>query len=68
MRSLRVLKALSPDIYLDRHPEEIFAGKVARLRAGEAPNPRVDRAGYRKYLADCEADLQRRLQQERGGH
>jgi glyoxylase-like metal-dependent hydrolase (beta-lactamase superfamily II) len=66
-RSLRVLKALSPDIYLDGHPEEIFAGKVARLRAGDVPNPLVDHAGYRKYLADCESDLQRRLQQERSG-
>lgn len=67
-RSLRVLKALSPDIYLDGHPEDILAGKIARLRAGEIPNPLVDHAGYRKYLADCEADLQRRLQQERSGH
>jgi glyoxylase-like metal-dependent hydrolase (beta-lactamase superfamily II) len=67
-RSLRVLKALNPDIYLDGHPEEIFAGKIPRLRAGESPNPLVDHAGYRKYLAECEADLQHRLQQERSGH
>jgi glyoxylase-like metal-dependent hydrolase (beta-lactamase superfamily II) len=67
-RSLRVLQGLNPDIYLDGHPEEIFAGKIARLRAGEVPNPLVDHAGYRKYLADCEADLQRRLAQERTGH
>ncbi|HEU4730865.1 MAG TPA: subclass B3 metallo-beta-lactamase [Kofleriaceae bacterium] len=65
-RSLRVLKGLSPDIYLDGHPEEIFAGKLARLRAGELPNPLVDRAGYARYLAECEADLQRRLREERG--
>lgn len=65
-RSLRVLKALTPDIYLDGHPEDIFAGKLDRLRAGVQPNPLVDPAGYRKYLADCEADLQHRLQQERG--
>jgi glyoxylase-like metal-dependent hydrolase (beta-lactamase superfamily II) len=67
-RSLRVLKALNPDIYLDGHPEEIFAGKLARLRAGDVPSPLVDQAGYRKYLAECEADLQHRLQQERSGH
>ncbi len=67
-RSLRVLKGLTPDIYLDGHPEEIFAGKIARLRAGEVPNPLVDRAGYTKYLAEAEADYQRRLQQERSGH
>jgi metallo-beta-lactamase class B len=65
-RSLRVLKALTPDIYLDGHPEEIFAGKIDRLRAGAVPNPLVDHAGYARYLADCEADLRRRLQAERG--
>jgi glyoxylase-like metal-dependent hydrolase (beta-lactamase superfamily II) len=67
-RSLRVLKALDPDIYLDGHPEDILAGKIARLRAGEVPSPLVDHAGYRKYLAGCEADLQHRLEQERSGH
>jgi metallo-beta-lactamase class B len=67
-RSLRVLKALTPDIYVDGHPEEIFAGKIDRLRASAEPNPLVDRAGYRKYLADCEADLTKRLQAERAGH
>jgi len=66
-RSLRVLAALTPDIYLDGHPEEIFAGKIAQLRAGAVPSPLVDPAGYRKYLADCEADYVRRLQQERSG-
>jgi len=64
-RSLRVLKALRPDIYLDGHPEEILAGKIDRLRAGAQPNPLVDPAGYRTYLAECEADLQHRLQVER---
>jgi len=67
-RSLRVLKALTPDIYLDGHPAEIFAGKLARLRAGAQPNPLVDRNGYVKYLADCEADLRKRLANERAGH
>jgi glyoxylase-like metal-dependent hydrolase (beta-lactamase superfamily II) len=65
-RSLRVLKALTPDIFLDGHPAEMFAGKLARLRAGEVPNPLVDHAGYRTYLAEAEADLQRRLKAERG--
>jgi glyoxylase-like metal-dependent hydrolase (beta-lactamase superfamily II) len=67
-RSLRVLKALTPDIYLDGHPEEIFGGKIPRLRAGEVPNPLVDHAGYRKYLAEAEADYHHRLQEERRGH
>ena len=67
-RSLRVLKALTPDIYLDGHPAEMFAGKLARLRAGARPNPLVDHKGYAKYLADCEADYQKRLKEERAAH
>lgn len=67
-RSLRVLGALHPDIYLDGHPEEIYGPVLARLRAGEVPSPLVDPAGYRKYLAECQADLDVRLQRERAGH
>lgn len=66
-RSIRVLKNLKPDIFLDGHPEEFYASKLARLRAGESPNPLVDRGGFAKYLAEAEADLQRRLKDERGG-
>jgi glyoxylase-like metal-dependent hydrolase (beta-lactamase superfamily II) len=67
-RSLARLKRLTPDIYVDGHPADIFAAKLARLRAGEQPNPLVDRAGYARYLAECEADLQRRLAEERAAH
>ena len=66
-RSIRVLKNLKPDIFLDGHPEELYASKLARLRAGESPNPLLDRGGFAKYLAEAEADLQRRLKDERGG-
>lgn len=67
-RSLAVLKRLTPDIYVDGHPADMFAGKLARLRAGEQPSPLVDRAGYARYLAECEADLQHRLAEERAAH
>ncbi|HZJ64039.1 MAG TPA: subclass B3 metallo-beta-lactamase, partial [Kofleriaceae bacterium] len=67
-RSLAVLKHLTPDIYVDGHPADMFAGKLARLRAGEQPSPLVDRAGYARYLAECEADLQHRLAEERAAH
>jgi hypothetical protein len=66
-RSIRVLKKLKPDIFLDGHPEEFYASKLARLRAGESPNPLVDRGGFAKYLAEAEADLQHRLEDERSG-
>jgi metallo-beta-lactamase class B len=67
-RSLRVLGALTPDIYLDGHPQDIYGPRLARLRAGEVPSPLVDPAGYRSYLAECQADLDQRLQRERAGH
>jgi glyoxylase-like metal-dependent hydrolase (beta-lactamase superfamily II) len=64
-RTYRVLKALKPDIYLIGHPDEIFAGKLDRIRAGATPNPLVDRAGYAKLLAEAEADYVGRLRAER---
>jgi len=64
-RSIRVLAAQKPDIFLDGHPEEFYLPVLARLRAGESPNPLIDRGGFAKYLAEAEADLQRRLRDER---
>ena len=64
-RSIRVLKGLKPDIFLDGHPEEFYLPKLAQLRAGESPSPLLDHGGYAKYLAEAEADLQRRLREER---
>ena len=66
-RSIQVLKQLKPDIFLDGHPEEFYADKLARLRAGESPSPLLDHGGFAKYLAEAEADLQRRLNEERAG-
>jgi metallo-beta-lactamase class B len=64
-RTIRVLKALKPDIYLTGHPEDIFAGKLERLRAGEDPNPLVDPGGYAAFIAEAEADYVQRLRKER---
>jgi metallo-beta-lactamase class B len=64
-RTIRVLKALKPDIYLTGHPEDIFAGKLERLRAGEEPNPLVDPSGYAAFIAEAEADYVQRLRKER---
>jgi hypothetical protein len=69
-RTHRVLEALRPDIYLTGHPEDIFAGKLERLRAGEGAKVLVDPAGYARHIAEAEADTLRRLREEerRGGH
>src|SRR5262249_29451632 len=42
LATFRKLRKLAPDIVLTMHPEEIFEGKVARLRAGERPHPLYD--------------------------
>src|SRR5881396_1454880 len=41
-RSFRRLKALKPDIYLTMHPQNLFAGKVERIKAGQVPHPLYD--------------------------
>lgn len=63
--ALSVLKSLKPDIYLMGHPEELFAGKLDRLRQGASPNPLLDRGGYRKLLEEAEDNYQSRLRNER---
>lgn len=63
-RSFRVQKTLKPDIYLTMHPEALFAGKVARIKAGETPHPLLNPEGYTKLIADAEANFQKRIQEE----
>ena len=63
-RSFRVQKTLKPDIYLTMHPENLFAGKVERIKAGEIPNPLLNPGGYTKLIADTEANFQKRIQEE----
>lgn len=62
-RTHRVLGALKPDIYLTFHPEDIFAGKLDRLR-DEGAAALVDPAGYARHIAEAEADTLRRLREE----
>ena len=65
LRSFRRLKELKPDIYLTMHPQNLFAGKVERIKAGETPHPLFDPAGWTKMLADVEANFLKRVQEER---
>jgi len=65
LRTIQVQKTLKPDIYLPMHPESYFAGKIARIKAGETPHPLFDPAAYTKLIGDTEANFQKRVQEER---
>ena len=64
-RSFRRLKALKPDIYLTMHPQNLFAGKVDRIKAGEIPHPLYDPDGWTKMIVDAEANFLKRVEEER---
>lgn len=64
-RTFRVLKELSPDIFLAQHPNMFrMEEKVARMKAGDA-NAFVDPEGYRTFVAGQEKAYQTELQRER---
>ncbi len=62
--SFRRLKALEPDIYLTMHPQNLFAGKVERIKAGDTPHPLYDPDGWTKLIAAAEATFVKRVQEE----
>jgi metallo-beta-lactamase class B len=64
LRSFRRLKDLKPDIYLTMHPQNLFAGKVERIKAGEMPHPLYDPDGWTKMIADAEANFLKRVKEE----
>jgi hypothetical protein len=50
------------DLYV--HPDELWADKLGRVRAGD-PSALVDPAGYQRFIADAAADTEARLAAER---
>src|SRR5262249_21423286 len=66
LRSFEVQKNLKPDIYLPMHPEELFAGKVERIKAEETPHPLFNPDEYAKLIANTEASFRKRVQEEQG--
>jgi len=65
-RSFEVWRALPCDVFLGVHGA--FYGmddKRARQRRGATPNPFIDPAGYRRFVADAEAGFRRELAAER---
>jgi metallo-beta-lactamase class B len=54
-----------PDIYLVGHPQAMFEGKVARIKAGEMPHPLFNGDAWTKQIADAEAAFDKRVAAER---
>ena len=54
-----------PDIYLVGHPQAMFEGKVARIKAGETPHPLLNGDAWTKQIVDAEAAFQKRVAAER---
>jgi metallo-beta-lactamase class B len=55
------MRALAPDIYLTMHPEELFEGKLEKLRAKTRPHPLDDPKAWPKLLDEVEADFAEHL-------
>ena len=62
-RTFRVLKSLPCDVFLAPHGSMFGLDEKARRRAaGESPNPFIDAAGYRAFVARAEQAYRQRLQ------
>jgi metallo-beta-lactamase class B len=65
-RSFQVMKALPCEVFLAPHGSFFdLQGKAKRLAARESPNPFVDPAGCRAYLAQMEAAYEAQLRREK---
>ena len=65
-RTFKVLKAEKvPDIYLAAHPQAMFAGKVARIKAGETPHPLLNGEAWTRQITEAETGFQKRVAEER---
>ncbi|MDB4980737.1 MAG: Metallo-beta-lactamase precursor [Myxococcales bacterium] len=65
-RSFATWKALPCDVFLGVHGAFYdMAAKRARQEAGATPNPFIDPAGYRRFVAEAEARFRAQLADER---
>jgi len=59
-RTFQILKSLPCDVFLGPHAEFFsMKEKKARMERGVKPNPFIDSAGYREYVAGGERDFQK---------
>ncbi len=65
-RTFKLLKEeKAPDIYLVGHPQELFRGKVERIKAGAMPHPLLNSDAWTKQLVDGEVNFAKRVAEER---
>lgn len=64
-RTFQILKSLPCDVFLGPHSEFFsMKEKMARMEQGSKPNPFIDPAGYREYVANGEKDFQKTLEEQ----
>jgi len=62
-RAFQILKLLPCDVFLGPHSEFFsMKEKMTRMARGVKPNPFIDSAGYREYVANGERDFQKTLE------
>jgi metallo-beta-lactamase class B len=62
-RTFQILKSLPCDVFLGPHAEFFsMKEKMARMAQGAKPNPFIDPAGYREYVANGESAFQKTLE------
>jgi metallo-beta-lactamase class B len=60
--SYKALRAMSPDILISGHPQNLFKGKLEALWANTRPSPLMLRPGqWAKMIDDSEANFRKRL-------
>ena len=65
-RSFGIVRSLGADVFLGAHAGFFrLHDKAARLRAGEMPNPFIDRDGLRAWVDDMERQFNERIEKER---
>jgi metallo-beta-lactamase class B len=62
MHTFARMRELKPDIYLTMHPEDLFAGKIERIKAEVTPHPLYDPNAWTQMLDQVEADFRQQLQ------
>ena len=65
-QTYRVLKTLPCDVFLAPHAGFFgLSDKAGRLERGERPNPFIDPAAYRSFIAKAESKFLKQLETER---
>jgi metallo-beta-lactamase class B len=64
-RTFQILKSLPCDVFLGPHAEFFsMKEKIARMGQGTKPNPFIDPAGYREFVANGEKGFQKTLEEQ----